>query len=330
MRAPIPYPCLLALVACVLVLAACGHRSESPLSVAYVTAPQVALRDRLATVYNKIGVLENGERVEILEKQRRMVRVRTERGQEGWLELRHLAAEEVFLAFQKLAAQHAAVPVAARGAARAALNIHVTPGRDADRLFQIKEGDKLEILKRATAERPLPQAAAPAAGASQSPPVLEDWWLVRDSRSHVGWVLGRMIDVDVPVEVAQYAEGQRIVASFVLSEVEDGGRRVPQYLLMLTEPRDGLPFDFNQFRVFTWNAGRDRYETAYRERRLLGRLPVRVGRENFGREGELPAFTITVQLPDESWEERKYKMSGVIVRRILPPGAPTPARSSRR
>ena len=79
-----------------------------------------------------------------------------------------------------------------------------------------------------------------------------------------------MVDLDVPLDVAQYAEGQRIVAFFVLNEVQDQDKgevkKVPQYLMVLTEPKDGLPFDFNQVRVFTWNVKRHRYETAYRER----------------------------------------------------------------
>ena len=30
-------------------------------------------------------------------------------------------------------------------------------------------------------------------------------------------------------------------------------RKSRNILTVLTEPKDGLPFDFNQFRVFTWN-----------------------------------------------------------------------------
>ncbi len=154
------------------------------------------------------------------------------------------------------------------------------------------------------------------------PPVIEDWYLVRDSHGRVGWVLARMVDMDVPLDVAQYAEGQRIVAFFVLNQVEDRDqdvdKKVPQYLMVLTEPKDGLPFDFNQFRVFTWNTRRHRYETAYRER-IEGVLPVTVTKEDFGKEGVLPVFTVRALDEDGTISERKYKLNTPIVRRVLAP-----------
>jgi hypothetical protein len=128
-----------------------------------------------------------------------------------------------------------------------------------------------------------------------------------------------MIDLDVPLDVAQYAEGQRIVAFFVLDQVPDGDKKVPQYLTVLTEPKDGLPFDFNQIRVFTWNARHHRYETAYRER-VEGVLPVTVSQENFDKEGLLPTFVIREQGDEGKVVERKYKLNTPIVRRVLAPG----------
>ena len=138
-----------------------------------------------------------------------------------------------------------------------------------------------------------------------------------------------MVDLDVPLDVAQYAEGQRIVAFFVLNQVQDGDKKVAQYLTVLTEPKDGLPFDFNQIRVFTWNVKRHRYETAYRER-MAGVLPVTVAQENFDKEGMLPTFVIRVHDGDDSGKvtERKYKLNTPIVRRVLAPGE-QPVRSVR-
>jgi len=198
-------------------------------------------------------------------------------------------------------------------------NLHVEPGRDTEHLYQLNSGSKISLLRRATAVKP-GAVAKPSTKAGDTPlPPMEDWWLARDASDKVGWILSRMLDVDVPLEIAQYAEGQRIVASFVLSEVNDQDKKVPQYLVLLTESKDGMPFDYNQARVFTWNLKRDRYETAYRER-LNGVLPVTVSKEDFGKEGELPVFVLRVKDDSGNVAEKKYKFNSPIVRRVLAPG----------
>ena len=340
----------------------------------YVSAPETSLRDRVATMYNKIGTVHNGDRVEVLEKQRRFLRVRTDSGQEGWIEERSLVPQDVYDAFKKLEQDGAGQPVQAHGTTRAELNMHDTPSREGDHLYQLKEGEKIDILKRATAPKnqPKPAAAnsaqavksgtpqskqpptAPGNPASQTPsapvvqpaqtppapatqpsknpkvvgktkeaeppkPVMEDWYMVRSSSGRVGWVLLRMVDLDIPLDIAQYAEGQRIMGYFVLNTVQDGDKQVPQYLVMLNEPKDGLPWDFNQIRIFTWGRIRHRYETAYRERNLEGHLPVKTGHEIFGKEGDLPTFTIRKETDDGQMVNITYKLNGPIVRKVLTP-----------
>jgi len=314
---------LAVVLACTTLLPACRRHART-LEVAYVSAPQVSLRDRVAAVFNKAGLVKNGERVEVLERDRRFVRIRSEGGAEGWMEQRYLVNEKVFNQLQKLTQDSQNDPVQGQGITRSGTNLHVEPGRDAEHLYRLAQGEKVSFLKRGTAEKPgsvaAPQRTTSKPGEKKEPtPIIEDWWLVRDSQGRVGWVLARMVDLDVPLEVAQYAEGQRIVAFFVLDEVRDGDKKVPQYLTILTEPRDGLPFDFNQIRVFTWNVKRHRYETAYRER-LPGMLPVSVAQETFEKEGTLPTFAIQVQADNGNLTPRKYKLNTPIVRRVLAPG----------
>jgi len=129
-----------------------------------------------------------------------------------------------------------------------------------------------------------------------------------------------MVDLDVPLEIAQYAEGQRFVGFYALNEVQDGDKKVSQYLALITEPKDGLPYDFDQVRVFTWNARKHRYETAYREHGLNGFLPVTLTHENFGKEGDLPVFILHVKDEKGGLIERKYKLNTPIVKRVLAPG----------
>lgn len=323
---------LFAVIVCIALLSACNRGGSRVLEVAYVSGVQAVLRDRVAAVYEKAGVVKNGDRVEVLDHDRRFVKVRTSTGATGWLEQRYLVGQSVYDQIQKLTTDNQNDPVQAQGTTRNDTNLHVEPGRDTEHLYQILAGEKLALLKRSTAEKPgsvaPPLHSAKSTGSNNKNnkeeekkpvPVIEDWWLVRDSHSRVGWVLARMIDLDVPLEVAQYAEGQRIVAFFVLDQVQDGDKKVPQYLTVLTEPKDGLPFDFNQIRVFTWNVKRHRYETAYRER-MNGALPVTVSQENFDKDGTLPVFTVRVQDDDGKVSERKYKLNTPIVRRVLAPG----------
>ena len=366
------------------VLPACKRQGLTHHEYMYVSAAETSLRDRVATMYNKLGTVHNGDRVEVLERQRRFVRVRTDNGQEGWVEERSLVPQEIYDGFQKLAQDNANTPVQARGTTRAELNMHVQPSREAEHLYQLKDGEKVDILRRATAEKnppkaPKPLQPAPASktkagggkpsgtkagvpgksaqsasttvpatpstgspaqnstGQSQPPattapgataakdqtpalkPAMEDWYLVRDSSGHAGWVLLRMVDLDVPLDIAQYAEGQRIIAYFVLNNVDEDGKPVPQYLVLLNEPKDGLAYDYNQIRVFTRNRAKHRYETAYRQRNLDGYLPVKVGHQDFGKEGDLPTFTIREKNDAGQMVEETYKLNGPIVRRVLTP-----------
>jgi SH3-like domain-containing protein len=315
----------------------CSRRSREH-EVAYVSAPQAILRDQVANVYNKTGVVKNAEKVEVLERDRRFVRVHTDAGADGWMEQRYLVNQTVYDGFSKLAQQEQRAPVQATATTRNETNLHLTPARDAEHLYQLNEGAKISILKRATSERMLPGAAAPSATPAgkgklnkQAPgPVMEDWWLMRDSQGHTGWVLARLVDVDAPLEIAQYAEGQRIVTSFVLNQVADGDKKVPQYLVLLTEPKDGMLFDYDQVRVFTWNVKRHRYETAYRERNLNGFLPVTVSQENFDKEGDLPVFALRVKDESGNQQEKKYKLDTPIVRRVYAPGEETEKTAGRK
>ena len=329
---------LATVIATGLLLPGCGRGRHKVLEVAYVSAPQAALRDQVAAIFNRVGNVKNGDRLEVLEREKRFARVRTSTGIEGWIEQRFLVDQKTFDAFQKLTADHQNDPVQAPGVLRNESNLHVTPGRETEHLYQLASGAKVSILKRDTAEKQ--PSAAPAARPTTKPgakaaagPVLEDWWLVRDDQGRVGWVLARMVDVDVPLDIAQYAEGQRFVAFFVLNEVADNDKgvqkQVPQYLCILTDPHDGLPYDFDQVRVFTWNTRKHRYETAYREHGLKGILPVTVTKADFDKEGTLPVFILRVKDDAGAVSERKYKLNTPIVRRVLAPGE-SPSRPASR
>ncbi|HKD16149.1 MAG TPA: SH3 domain-containing protein [Candidatus Angelobacter sp.] len=315
----------------------CGDSGGSQKEYAYVSFPEVALRDRVAAVYNKTGTVHNGERVVVLERMtnRRFVRVRTSGGEEGWIQERYLTDQKTFDQLQHLSAQFKDAPAQAVAVTKQPVNLHAVPGRKTEHLYQLNVNQKVDLLKRGTADR---NTGAPIADQQSDkkdsdsdsddqpnqkpgqPPVLEDWWLIRDSEKRVGWALGNLLYVDIPIEVAQYAEGQRIVAFFVLNRVMDGDKAVNEYLVLLNENKDGLPYDYNHVRVFSWNVRRHRYETAYRERGLSGFLPATVGKESFEKEGDLHTFTLQVSDAAGNLHPVKYKYNPPIVRQVLAPG----------
>jgi len=153
------------------------------------------------------------------------------------------------------------------------------------------------------------------------PVALDDWSLVRTRGGESGWVLTRRLVMAIPDEVAQYAEGRRIVSYFPLGEVQDEDQRKRNWLW--TTIADGqYPYDFDSFRVFIWSLRRHRYETAYIERNLHGYAPVvlndvelagpKVG--GSASTVKYPGFSLCVEKKDGQRYRRAYAFITNIVR----------------
>ncbi len=343
LRRILPVYAVLCLLLSVFAFTGCGGGDSDKSEYMYVAVPDASLRDRVSTVYNKTGLVHNGERLQVLEhmQNRRFVRVRTPRGEEGWIQERYLADQETFDQFQRLADEFKTSPAQATATTSDQVKVHVQPGRKTGYLYLLGEKERVELLER----RAVPRNGTVAAATENKdkdtdtddvqekpgqPVIMEDWWLIRDGQKRVGWVYGRTLYLDVPDEIAQYAEGQRIVAAFKLDEVRDDDKKVPEYLVLLTEPKDGMPYDFNQIRVFTWNLRKHRYETAYRERNLEGLLPVKMGEQDFGKEGSLRTFTLHLKEGNGRDRQQVYKFNPPIVRKYYAAGEEPPPRPKKK
>jgi len=333
-------PCLLLGV---LLLQGCGRFVPHPTrEYVYVWARGTYLRDRVAAVSNRVAEVVNGQRLQVVEHGRRFLKVRTDRGEVGWIEEHGVIDQQVYDKFAQLEKTNASDPVIATAVLRDDYWLRDAPGRTSDRFLLLPENDKLQLLMRASVPKPDEPQALPLPAEKpvtrtkvDTPPPpsnLEDYWLIRDSSGHVGWVRARTLDEDVPDAIAGLAEGQKIVGAYVLRKVYDSGAnvagdQVPEYVAFLAPWKDGLPYDFDQVRVFTWNTKKHRYETAYRERNLAGYLPVSVTEASASNQ-QTPTFSFRVATSDQMALDpqtgtvkpgetvvESFRMDGVVVHR---------------
>ncbi len=167
----------------------------------------------------------------------------------------------------------------------------------------------------------LPQPEQEPEAAPPPKPVPTDYWsLVRLSTGPAGWVLTRPLFMSIPDQVAQYAEGRRIVSYFPLATVQDEDQ-AKHVWLWTTVGGGSHPYDFDSFRVFIWNLRHHRYETAFIARNVQGYAPVLVHEVNYspsgsgmGAAGKYPGFSICFDSKDGQLYRREYALIGNIVR----------------
>jgi hypothetical protein len=341
----------------------------------YVSARQMYLHDRVAAVSNRVAEVVNGQPLDVLEHGRRFLKVKTQKNEIGWIEEHAVIGGKAYDTFAQLASDHKQDPVIATASVRDDIYLHNLPGRETEHFYLLPENAKVQLLARASVPKVAPAApkaalpkepapaggkaqptakvtapapkpvpvAKPAAVADDAPPVLmEDWWLIRDAQGHTGWLLAGRVDVDVPDEVAAYAEGQRMVGAYILTKISDddattADHKVPEYVTVLSPPKPGLPADFDQVRVFTWSLKRHRYETAFRLHPIQGYLPVKVGSQPGPKGGTVPTFSFQIANGDAmaldatsgvshpaALRTINYEMLDTQVKRIGPDMGPIP------
>jgi hypothetical protein len=324
------------------------------------------------------ATVKHGDRVEIIQRRRRFLKVRTPSGAEGWTDERQLLAKEDMDSLRELSRQAKTMLAQGQATTFGDLNVHTQPWRQSPSFIQIKEGEKVDVLIHRAVPRadmpprkplipppakkakktagkksreepkypppPLPAPPAPPANwlelsktepadelpadeeeeEKPAPPVaMDDWSLVRLANGTSGWVVTRRLVMAIPDEVAQYAEGRRIVSYFPLGEVQDGGENKHNWL-WTTIGTGTHPYDFDSFRVFVWSLRRHRYETAYIERNIRGFAPVLLrdvgltsaakGRSE-ATETRYPGFAVCMENKDGQRYLREYAFLSNIVRR---------------
>ncbi len=368
---------LAAAIALLLLLAGCrgGPPHVPAIGEAFVGPATLKIRGDIPVESRPVATVKHGDRLEILQRRRRFLRVRTPSGAEGWTDERELLSSDEMASLKDLAARAARMPVQGQATSFGELNVHTQPDRGSPSFFQVKEKEKVDVLGHARLARmetprqpllppapkkpksvrkatppkpskypppPLPKPPSPPSnwldlshtdlsqedpGDEQPPepappPPTEDWSLIRASGGTAGWVLTRRLVMGIPDDVAQYAEGRRIVSYFPLGETQDGDLKKTTWL-WTTVGSAADSYDFDSFRVFVWSLRRHRYETAYIERNIEGYAPVlleNVAISTASRGNGAPSteryggFSICVAKSDGQRYRREYAMLSNIVR----------------
>jgi hypothetical protein len=309
------------------------------LGEAYVGERTATLWSSVAQVREPVDTLHYGDRVDVVARRNDSIKVRTAAGELGWVEGRYLMDPPLWQRSTKLLKEVVPMPVQAHGRTKVATNLRVEPGRTQARLYQFARGVPVEIVGRAVADWSQ-VTDEKESGSEPQDAKKEDWFLIRGLATRppsestaraaettttapgdqtlpiAGWVIARFIELDLPDPVRDGASSANIraIAWFELNRVSDpAGDRI-QYLVAGARGSEGQPCDFTTLRVYTWNIKKERYETAFIENDLCGKLPIRVGK---GPKDE-PEFRFKEM--GANGEERVYRLIQTVVRRIREDG----------
>jgi hypothetical protein len=331
---------------------------------AFVGPAVLKIRSDLPLESSTVATVKHGDRLEIVQRRRKFLKVRTPNGSEGWTDERQLLNAADMQDLRELAERSAKMPSQGVATTYGELNVHTQPTRGSPSFLQMKEGDRVDVLTHVVTPQtdaprrplippapkkvpppkkpkkegkvpalPIPvppgpppnwldlsrtelEAEDPADEPEAKPVPTDDWSLVRTKTGQSGWARTRRLSMAIPDEVAQYAEGRRIVSYFPLGYEQDGDLKKAIWLWTTVS---GAPqgYDFDSFRVFIWSLRRHRYETAYIERNLHGHSPVLLSDVDFAlgkaAPAKYPGFSVCVEKAD-GLHRRDYALLGNIVR----------------
>ncbi len=286
--------------------------AHSRARVAYALDQSVDVVDSPTAIHAIVGKLKQGERIEVRAHTRAWVGVRLADGQIGWVEAKSLLDPTTYAAGQRLLSECQQLLPQAVGHVGNVVNLHLEPWRESPQIAQLREMQKVEIFGRHLAVRsPQPTDFTPAPsreGSAAASPPPEAWYLVR-ADAQAGWVLGRLVDLDIPEPIGVYAQGTNLVAWLVLNTVDDHGQQVPQYLV--ADRAGTQEVDFNHIRVLTWSKDHHRYATAYVESKLNGFFPIHVAHTN-----GMPYFRLRLMDTEGRKVQKIYGLFDTVPRRL--------------
>lgn len=282
----------------------------------YVGPATLRLKEELGPRAAEVAALKHGDRVEIIARRRRFVKVRTQQGAEGWTDIQQLLTAGEIEELTRLARLAAEQPSQGQATVFGSLNVHTAPNRQAPNIYRIREGELVDVIDYQVAPRvpfqaraalveppqPVGQQRRPKAEEPKVPPPAPpkppaDWkersgWDPPPAAPPKpvpmdDWTLVRLPNGRVGWSLARMLRMNipdevaqysegHRITSYFSLGQVEDGGQIKHHWLWTTLSRGLQPYHFDSFRYFRWSTRSHRYETAYIERRLKGYLPARV------------------------------------------------------
>ena len=290
-----------ALVLIAAVCLGCGAENQVDIEEVFAARREVTVRAELAPGSPTVAKLALGDRVHVQSRRRALLRVKTGAGVEGWARESEFVTEALRAKTAALEEHGSSYPSQGVMHAFDTLNVHLEPERDSPTIFQLAPDEAVDLLRRyrnTTGSR------------------TETWALLRSPAGPVGWALASRLYAGIPVEVAQFAEGKRIIAYFDLGEETDPKLDEPKTTWLWAQKARGTgESDFDRFRVFRWSAPRAAYQTIGLGRGIEGYLPIETFPEVESERGKGPGFALKIKR-DGGYFKRTYVLLGARIHRV--------------
>lgn len=130
------------------ILVSCSDkpRPVDSLGDAYVGPSTLNLRQELALKSAISATVNHGDKLSILEVRHRLVKVRTERGVEGWTDMRQLLTPDQMAALRDMAQNASHYQSEGQAIVFESLNMHTEPSRTSPSFGQIPENAKVDVV----------------------------------------------------------------------------------------------------------------------------------------------------------------------------------------
>jgi len=138
-----------------------GCRSSEPrapaIGGAYAGPATLALRKDIPVQSPLVVTVKHGDRLEIVQKRRRFLKVRTPEGAEGWIEDHLLLSSDEIATLKEVERRALTLPSQGVASTYELLNVHTEPNRFSPSFLQVKEGEKVDVVAHVSAPRTPPE-----------------------------------------------------------------------------------------------------------------------------------------------------------------------------